>query len=126
MVFLRHDSVQNQLLKTRFEMDGYTPNIVMRSSQIYTTLQFAKNRKIRLLLYTSMMTNLPAPGSSAFPLIACSRKNWNGLEKGKIHQRRYAEIPELYQDVLLGTSADAEEFCAVKVNHQNTKDTTYQ
>ena len=26
----------------RFEMDGYKPNVVMRSSQIYTTLQFVK------------------------------------------------------------------------------------
>ena len=45
MVFFNADSVQNQLLKTRFEMDGYTPNIVMRSSQIYTTLQFVKTGK---------------------------------------------------------------------------------
>ena len=37
LIFFNADSVQNQILKMRFEMDGYKPNIVMRSSQIYTT-----------------------------------------------------------------------------------------
>ena len=30
------------------------------------------------------------------------------MEKGEIYQWQYAEIPELHQDVLPGTSADSE------------------
>ena len=44
LIFFNADSVQNQLLKQRFELDGYTPNIIMRGSQIYTTLQFVKTK----------------------------------------------------------------------------------
>lgn len=55
LIFFNADSVQNQLLKTRFEMDGYVPNIVMRSSQIYTTLQFTKTKKYCCFLYSSML-----------------------------------------------------------------------
>ena len=47
-------SVQNQLLKQRFELEGYTPNIIMRGSQIYTTLQFLKMNKYGCFLYSSM------------------------------------------------------------------------
>ena len=54
LIFFNADSVQNQLLKHRFELDGYTPNIIMRSSQIYTTLQFLKTKKYGCFLYSSM------------------------------------------------------------------------
>lgn len=54
LIFFNADSVQNQLLKQRFELDGYTPNIIMRSSQIYTTLQFLKTEKYGCFLYSSM------------------------------------------------------------------------
>ncbi len=68
MVFFNADSVQNQLLKTRFEMDGYTPNIVMRSSQIYTTLQFVKTGKYGCFLYTSMTDKFASSGIVGIPL----------------------------------------------------------
>lgn len=55
LIFFNADSVQNQLLKLRFELDGYTPNIMMRSSQIYTILQFLKNNKCGCFLYSSMV-----------------------------------------------------------------------
>ena len=54
LIFFNGDSVQNQLLKQRFELDGYTPNIIMRGSQIYTTLQFLKMNKYGCFLYSSM------------------------------------------------------------------------
>lgn len=57
LIFFNADSVQNQLLKQRFELDGYTPNIIMRSSQIYTTLQFLKQKKYGCFLYSSMTDN---------------------------------------------------------------------
>ena len=57
LIFFNPDSVQNQLLKMRFEMDGYKPNVVMRSSQIYTTLQFVKTGKYGCFLYTIMTDN---------------------------------------------------------------------
>lgn len=54
LIFFNGDSVQNQLLKQRFELEGYTPNIIMRGSQIYTTLQFLKMNKYGCFLYSSM------------------------------------------------------------------------
>ena len=54
LIFFNGDSVQNQLLKQRFELEGYTPNIILRGSQIYTTLQFLKMNKYGCFLYSSM------------------------------------------------------------------------
>ena len=68
LIFFNADSVQNQLLKTRFEMDGYIPNIVMRSSQIYTTLQFIKTGKYSCLLYSSMLDKFTDSEITGIPL----------------------------------------------------------
>ena len=68
LIFFNADSVQNQLLKTRFEMDGYTPNIVMRSSQIYTTLLFVKTGKYGCFLYSSMTDKFASSGITGIPL----------------------------------------------------------
>ena len=68
LIFFNADSVQNQLLKMRFEMDGYTPNIVMRSSQIYTTLQFVKTKKYACFLYSSMTDKFYSSGITGIPL----------------------------------------------------------
>lgn len=59
LIFFNGDSVQNQLLKIRFELEGYTPHIMMRSSQIYTTLQFLKNNHCGCFLYSSMTDKFP-------------------------------------------------------------------
>ncbi len=59
LIFFNADSVQNQLLKQRFELDGYSPNIIMRGSQIYTTLQFLKTQKYACFLYSSMTDKFP-------------------------------------------------------------------
>ena len=68
LIFFNADSVQNQLLKTRFEMDGYIPNIVMRSSQIYTTLQFIKTGKYSCFLYSSMLDKFTDSEITGIPL----------------------------------------------------------
>lgn len=54
LIFFNGDSVINQLLKLRFELHGYTPNVIMRSSQIYTTLQFLKTKKYGCFFFSSM------------------------------------------------------------------------
>ncbi|MDO4489326.1 MAG: LysR family transcriptional regulator [Eubacteriales bacterium] len=59
LIFFNADSVQNQLLKQRFELEGYTPNIIMRSSQIYTTLQFVSTGNYACFLYSSMTDKFP-------------------------------------------------------------------
>lgn len=68
LIFFNADSVQNQLIKTRFEMEGYTPNIVMRSSQIHTTLQFVKTCKYSCFLYSSMIDKFISFSITGIPL----------------------------------------------------------
>ena len=68
LIFFNADSVQNQLLKTRFEMDGYIPDIVMRSSQIYTILQLVKTCKYGSFLYSSMTDKFASSGIKGIPL----------------------------------------------------------
>ena len=68
LIFFNADSVQNQLLKMRFETDGYTPNIVMRSSQIYTILQLVKTSKYGSFLYSSMTDKFASSGIKRIPL----------------------------------------------------------
>ena len=68
LIFFNADSVQNQLLKTRFEMGGYVPNIVMHSSQIYTILQLVKTCKYGSFLYSSMTGKFASSGIKGIPL----------------------------------------------------------
>ena len=68
LIFFNADSVQNQLLKTRFETDGYVPDIVMRSSQIYTILQLVKTCKYGSFLYSSMTDRFASSGIKGIPL----------------------------------------------------------
>ena len=49
-------------------MEGYTPNIVMRSSQIHTTLQFVKTCKYSCFLYSSMIDKFVSFGITGIPL----------------------------------------------------------
>lgn len=59
LIMFNADSVQNQILKNRFESDGYTPHVIMRSSQIYTTLQFLNQNQYGCFLYSSMIKKFP-------------------------------------------------------------------
>ena len=68
LIFFNADSVQNQLLKTRFETDGYVPDIIMRSSQIYTILQLVKTCKYGSFLYSSMTDKFSSSNITGIPL----------------------------------------------------------
>ena len=68
LIFFNADSVQNQLLKTRFETDDYVPDIVMRNSQIYTILQLVKTCKYGSFLYSSMTDKFASSGIKGIPL----------------------------------------------------------
>lgn len=104
LIFFNADSVQNQLLKTRFEMDGYIPNIVMRSSQIYTTLQFIKTGKYSCFLYSSMLDKFTDSEITGIPLNPPIHIKIGMI--WKIYQWRYADVFELYKNVLQRTSID--------------------
>lgn len=69
LIFFNADSVQNQLLKTRFETDGYVPDIIMRSSQIYTILQLVKTCKYGSFLYSSMTDRFASSGIKGIPSV---------------------------------------------------------
>lgn len=58
LILFNKDSVQNQLIHMRFEFAGFTPNVIMRSSQIYTTLQFLKEQSCGCFLFSDMVKRL--------------------------------------------------------------------
>ena len=49
------DSVQNELLKNRFDQLKLNPRIIMRSSQLYTTLKFIDNGSCGCFLFSDML-----------------------------------------------------------------------
>lgn len=49
------DSVQNELLKNRFDQLKINPRIIMRSSQLYTTLKFVDNGRCGCFLFSDML-----------------------------------------------------------------------
>mgnify|MGYP002679487343 FL=1 len=49
------DSVQNELLKNRFDQLKINPRIIMRSSQLYTTLKFIDNGSCGCFLFSDML-----------------------------------------------------------------------
>lgn len=55
MLFFNADSVQNQLLNTRFEAANIHPHIIMRSSQLYTLMNFVKRGNCGCFLFSSML-----------------------------------------------------------------------
>lgn len=60
MLFFNADSVQNQLLNTRFEALGLHPHVVMRSSQLFTVLNFLAEGNCGCFLFSSMLNQLPS------------------------------------------------------------------
>lgn len=58
IILFNVDSVQNSLLKNRFEVHSVTPNIVMQGSQLYTIINFIRNGKRGCFLYESNMAGL--------------------------------------------------------------------
>jgi DNA-binding transcriptional LysR family regulator len=60
MLFFNADSVQNQILNFRFEAIHVTPRVVMRSSQLYTTLKFLEQGDCGCFLLQSMLHQFPS------------------------------------------------------------------
>lgn len=55
LVMFNVDSVQNELLKNRFDGLNISPHIIMRSSQLYTTLKFVDKGNCGCFLFSDML-----------------------------------------------------------------------
>lgn len=58
IILFNKDSVQNALLKSRFEAHNVRPNIIMQGSQLYTIINFIRNGDCGCFLYESTMAGL--------------------------------------------------------------------
>jgi DNA-binding transcriptional LysR family regulator len=58
IILFNKDSVQNHLLKERFESSHVNPNIIMQGSQLYTIINFIRNGTCGCFLYESTMAGL--------------------------------------------------------------------
>lgn len=59
IILFNRDSVQNKLLRSRFETYKVHPNIIMQGSQLYTMINFMRNGKTGSFLYGCTMAGLP-------------------------------------------------------------------
>lgn len=59
VLLFNSDSVQNQLLMTRFDAMQLHPNIVMRSSQLYTIMKFVRSGRYGCFLFREMLPQFP-------------------------------------------------------------------
>lgn len=59
VILFNKDSVQNMLLKSRFETHNIRPNIIMQGSQLYTIINFIRSENVGCFLYSSIMAGLP-------------------------------------------------------------------
>lgn len=58
IILFNKDSVQNSLLKSRFDANNIRPNIIMQGSQLYTIINFIRNGTCGCFLYESTMVGL--------------------------------------------------------------------
>lgn len=58
IILFNKDSVQNSLLKTKFDASNIRPNIIMQGSQLYTMINFIRNGTCGCFLYESTMAGL--------------------------------------------------------------------
>lgn len=58
IILFNKDSVQNSLLKSRFDANNVHPNIIMQGSQLYTMINFIRNGTCGCFLYESIMAGL--------------------------------------------------------------------
>lgn len=59
IILFNRDSVQNKLLKSRFDANNVHPDIIMQGSQLYTMINFIRNGTCGCFLYESIMAGLP-------------------------------------------------------------------
>lgn len=57
VIFLNTDSVHNQTINLRYRSEGLTPNVLLYSSQLYTTLNFVRGGNCGAFLYSSLAVN---------------------------------------------------------------------
>lgn len=58
IILFNKDSVQNAMLRSRFDSHGVTPNIIMQGSQLYTIINFLRTGNVGCFLYSSTMAGL--------------------------------------------------------------------
>ncbi len=66
LILYNQDSVQNQILQSRFEALGVSPKIILKSSQIPTILSFLREGSCGCFLYKDILPQLP--GVTGIPL----------------------------------------------------------
>ena len=66
LILYNQDSVQNQILQSRFEALGVSPKIILKSSQIPTILNFLREGSCGCFLYKDILPQLP--GVTGIPL----------------------------------------------------------
>ncbi len=59
VILFNKDSVQNQLLRSRFDANNIKPNVIMQGSQLYTIINFLRTGTCGCFLYSSIMAGLP-------------------------------------------------------------------
>lgn len=59
IILFNKDSVQNSLLKTRFDANHVQPNIIMQGSQLYTIINFLRKGNCGSFLFESVSAGLP-------------------------------------------------------------------
>ena len=59
IILFNRDSVQNNLLKSRFDINNVHPNITMQGSQLYTIIKFIQSGNYGSFLYESITSELP-------------------------------------------------------------------
>lgn len=59
ILLFNRDSVQNNLLKSRFDINNVHPNIIMQGSQLYTIINFLRNGNYGSFLFESITSKLP-------------------------------------------------------------------
>lgn len=59
IILLSRDSVQNKLIRSRFETHGICPNIIMQANQLYTIINYIRDGKRGCFLFEKMLAGLP-------------------------------------------------------------------
>lgn len=59
IILFNNDSVQNTLLKARFQLHNITPHIIMQGSQLFTIINFLRSGTVGSFLYESILSGFP-------------------------------------------------------------------
>ena len=59
VILFNKDSVQNAILRTRFDFGNVHPNIIMQGNQLYTMINFIRSGTVGCFLYSCITAGLP-------------------------------------------------------------------